>query len=80
MAPVTARWCGWLSCGRGAALPGVHGAPAGVPWRHEAMTGAGRGSVAHVYEDDGSYIVTATVLDAAGRRHSSSIGIVVAED
>lgn len=29
---------------------------------------------------EGSYIVTATVLDAAGRRHSSSIGIVVAED
>ena len=40
----------------------------------------GRASVAHVYEDEGSYIVTATVRDAAGRRHSSSIGIVVAED
>ena len=43
-----------------------------------ALTGSG--SVAHVYEDDGSYIVTATVLDAADRRHVSSIGIVVAED
>ena len=38
----------------------------------------GRGSVAHVYRNAGSYIVTATVLDAAGRRHVSSIGIVVA--
>ena len=48
----------------------------------EASLGAltGRASVAHVYEDEGSYIVTATVLDAAGRRHTSSIGIVVAED
>ena len=47
----------------------------------EASLGAlsGRGSVAHVYEGEGSYIVTATVLDAAGRKHSSSIGIVVAE-
>ena len=47
----------------------------------EASLGAltGRGSVAHVYEDQGSYIVTATVLDAAGRKHSSSIGLVVAE-
>ena len=40
----------------------------------------GRGSVAHVYEDEGSYIVTVTVLDAADRRHASSISIVVAED
>ena len=40
----------------------------------------GRGSIAHVYRNDGSYIVTATVLDADGRRHTSSIGIVVAED
>ena len=40
----------------------------------------GRASVAHVYENEGSYIVTVTVLDAAGRRHASSIGIVVAED
>ena len=40
----------------------------------------GRGSIAHVYRNDGSYIVTATVLDAAGRRHASSIGIVVADD
>ena len=40
----------------------------------------GRGSVAHIYRNDGSYIVTATVLDAAGRRHASSIGIVVADD
>ena len=43
-----------------------------------ALTGGA--SVAHVYEDEGSYIVTITVLDAAGRRHASSIGIVVAED
>ena len=42
-----------------------------------ALTGSG--SVAHVYRNDGSYIVTATVLDAAGRRHASSIGIVVAD-
>ena len=41
---------------------------------------SGRGSVAHVYENEGSYIVTATVRDSAGRRHASSIGIVVAED
>ena len=41
---------------------------------------SGRGSVAHVYSNDGSYIVTATVLDGAGRRHASSIGVVVAED
>ena len=39
----------------------------------------GRTSVAHVYEKDGSYIVTVTVLDAAGRRHRASIGIVVAD-
>ena len=39
---------------------------------------SGRASVAHVYGDAGSYIVTATVLDAADRRHTSSIGIVVA--
>lgn len=39
----------------------------------------GRGSIAHIYRSDGSYIVTATVLDAAGRRHASSIGIVVAD-
>lgn len=37
----------------------------------------GRGSAAHVYREAGSYIVTATVLDATGRRHFSSIGIVV---
>lgn len=41
---------------------------------------SGRGSVAHTYRNVGSYIVTATVLDAADRRHASSIGIVVAED
>ena len=40
----------------------------------------GRASVAHVYNAAGSYIVTATVLDAADRRYTSSIGIVVAED
>ena len=40
----------------------------------------GRGSVAHVYSNEGSYIVTATVLDATGRRHASSIGIVVAAE
>ena len=40
----------------------------------------GRASVAHVYGNDGSYIVTVTVLDAAERRHVASIGIVVAED
>ena len=39
----------------------------------------GRGSVAHVYEGAGAYIVAATVVDALGRRHRSSIGIVVAE-
>ena len=39
----------------------------------------GRRSVAHLYERAGSYIVTATARDAAGRRHASSIGIVVAE-
>ena len=38
----------------------------------------GRGSVAHVYERPGSYIVAATVLDAGGRRRRSSIGVVVA--
>ena len=39
----------------------------------------GRASVAHAYEDAGSYVVTATVIDAADRRHVSSIGIRVAE-
>ena len=39
----------------------------------------GRRSVAHIYERAGSFIVTATARDAAGRRHASSIGIVVAE-
>ena len=36
-------------------------------------------TVAHVYHDDGSYIVSATVRDAAGRRSTASIGITVAE-
>ena len=40
----------------------------------------GRASVAHIYADAGSYIVTVAVRDAAGRRHASSIGIVVAEE
>jgi PKD repeat protein len=39
----------------------------------------GRASVAHAYEHAGNYIVTATVLDAADRRHVSSISIQVAE-
>ena len=39
----------------------------------------GRASVAHIYADAGSYIATVAVLDAADRRHASSIGIVVAE-
>ena len=46
----------------------------------DASLGALSGSrtVAHVYDDDGSYIVTATVRDAAGRRSTASIGITVA--
>ncbi len=40
----------------------------------------GRGSVAHVYKRDGSYIVTVTVIDAMDRRHASSIGLVVVDD
>ena len=40
----------------------------------------GRASVAHIYADAGSYIATVAVLDAAGREHASSIGIVVAEN
>ena len=31
----------------------------------------------HVYDAAGSYVVTATVRDAAGRRHRSSIAVVV---
>ena len=38
---------------------------------------SGRRSVAHVYERDGSYIVTVTVRDAAGGRHRASIGVRV---
>ncbi len=38
---------------------------------------AGRGSIAHVYDRDGSYIVGVRVLDAAGRRHTASIGVQV---
>ena len=41
---------------------------------------AGRGTIAHVYEAAGSYVVAATVRDAVDRRQTSSIGIVVAED
>lgn len=50
--------------------------------RSSASLGAltGRGSVAHVYVRADSYIVTVTVLDAMGRRHASSIGLVVAEE
>ena len=40
---------------------------------------SGSRTVAHVYEDDGSYIVTVTVHDAAGRQSTASIGITVAE-
>lgn len=35
---------------------------------------SGSGSVAHVYEKDGSYIVAVAVRDAAERRHTASIG------
>ena len=41
---------------------------------------SGSRTVAHVYEEDGSYIVTVTVRDAAGRRSTASIGITVAEE
>jgi len=41
---------------------------------------AGRRSVAHVYRSEGSYVVTVTAHDTAGRRHESSIGIVVADE
>ena len=37
----------------------------------------GRRSLVHVYDAAGSYVVTATVRDAAGRRHRSSIAVVV---
>ena len=37
----------------------------------------GRGTVAHVYDAAGSYIVTATVEDAAGRRSASSLAVQV---
>ena len=39
---------------------------------------SGRTSVTHVYENPGSYVVTATVLDEDDRRHTASIGIRVA--
>ena len=38
---------------------------------------SGRRSIAHVYEDEDSYIVTVRVLDATDRRHRSSIGLTV---
>jgi len=34
--------------------------------------------VAHVYAETGSYIVTVTARDAAGRNSTASIGIAVA--
>ena len=37
----------------------------------------GRRSLVHVYDAAGSYVATATVQDAAGRRHRSSIAVVV---
>ena len=37
----------------------------------------GRRSVAHVYEEGGSYIVTVEAVDEAGRRHASSVGVQV---
>ena len=40
---------------------------------------SGSRTVAHVYENDGSYIVTVTVRDAAKRWSTASIGITVAE-
>ena len=40
---------------------------------------SGSRTVAHVYDEDGSYIVTVTARDAAGRRSTASIGITVAE-
>ena len=48
------------------------------PHAFGALTG--RASVAHIYADAGSYIVTVAVRDTAGRQHTSSIGIVVAEE
>ena len=47
--------------------------------RSSASLGAfsGRRSIAHIYANPGSYIVAAAVRDAAGRRHESSIGMVV---
>ena len=39
----------------------------------------GSGTVAHVYEQAGNYIVTVTVEDATGARSDSSVGITVAE-
>ena len=41
---------------------------------------SGGRSVAHVYERAGSHIVTAAARGAAGRRHASSLGIVVAAE
>ena len=38
---------------------------------------SGRRSVVHVYELPGSYEVTVTVRDAAGRRHGSSVAVQV---
>ena len=38
---------------------------------------SGSRTVAHVYENGGSYIVTVTARDAAGRRSTASIGITV---
>ena len=38
-----------------------------------------RGSAAHVYARPGAYVVRVRALDALGRRHESSVGIVVAE-
>ena len=53
-----------------------------LDWGDESRTAlgalTGRASAAHVYRSAGRYVVTATVLDAAGRRHTSSVGIVVA--
>ena len=40
---------------------------------------SGSRTVAHIYEDDGSYIVTVTAHDAAGHQSTASIGITVAE-